>query len=82
MSILPLKTETIAVSVSFPDATILSVSLADGRKLHVPVSWFPRLVKATSEQRANYRFIGGGIGIHWPDIDEDLSVAGLLHGTH
>ena len=59
----------------------LIVSLADGRRLAVPLVWFPRLLRATPAQRENYELLGDGVGIHWPDIDEDLSVAGLLRGT-
>ena len=58
------------------------VSLVDGRTVSVPLVWFPRLAAATSEQRKNYELLGDGEGIHWPDIDEDLSVDGLLKGTH
>lgn len=57
----------------------LIVSLEDGRRLQVPLAWFPRLCKATSVQRRHYRLIGSGIGIHWPRIDEDISIAGLLN---
>ena len=56
----------------------LNVLLADGRKISVPLVWFPRLLHATAEQRQNFELLGDGEGIHWPDIDEDLSVAGLL----
>jgi Protein of unknown function (DUF2442) len=56
----------------------LVVVLADGRELAAPLVWFPRLVEATQEQRRNWRLIGRGHGIHWPDVDEDISVAGLL----
>ena len=59
----------------------LSVLLADGRRLSVPLAWFPRLLRATPAQRARFEILGDGQGIHWPDIDEDLSVAGLLRGT-
>lgn len=59
----------------------LSVELADGRRLSVPLVWFPRLLHATPEQRANWKFLGDGQGLHWPDVDEDLSVAGLLRGA-
>jgi hypothetical protein len=59
----------------------LSVLLADGRRLSVPLAWFPRLLRATPEQRARFEIIGEGQGIHWPDVDEDLSVAGLLRGA-
>ena len=59
----------------------LVVSLVDGRKLEVPLVWFPRLCKATPVQRSQYRLIGEGVGIHWPKIDEDISVEGLLNIT-
>ncbi|MBK8977632.1 MAG: DUF2442 domain-containing protein [Planctomycetes bacterium] len=59
----------------------LSVELADGRRVIVPLAWFPRLLHATNEQRLNWRLLSDGHGIHWPDVDEDLSVAGLLRGT-
>jgi hypothetical protein len=59
----------------------LTVVLADGRRISAPLTWFPRLLRATPAQRENFEFLGGGVGIHWPDIDEDLSVAGLLRGT-
>lgn len=59
----------------------LTVDLADGRRLAVPLTWFPRLLHATEEQRQNWQLLGDGEGIHWPEIDEDLSVAGLLRGT-
>jgi hypothetical protein len=56
------------------------VAFDDGRTLSVPLVWFPRLLDATAEQRANWRLTGQGEGIHWEDLDEDLSVAGLLRG--
>ncbi|HYL36098.1 MAG TPA: DUF2442 domain-containing protein [Bryobacteraceae bacterium] len=59
----------------------LIVTLVDGRKLSVPLAWFPKLLHATPGQRANSELLGDGEGIHWPSIDEDLSVAGLLLGT-
>jgi hypothetical protein len=59
----------------------LSVLLADGRRFSVPLAWFPRLLRATPAERAHFELIGDGQGIHWPDVDEDLSVAGLLRGT-
>ena len=58
----------------------LVVDLADGRTLSVPLAWYPRLAHATSTERANWRFIGRGEGIQWPDLDEDISVEGLLAG--
>lgn len=59
----------------------LSVRLMDGRRISVPLVWYPRLLNATEEQRKNWRIIGGGYGIHWEDIDEDLSTEGLLRGA-
>ena len=58
----------------------LSVLLADGRRICVPLAWFPRLLRASSARRAHFELLGDGQGIHWPDIDEDLSVSGLLRG--
>jgi hypothetical protein len=62
------------------DEDNLWVALADGRQIAVPLSYFPRLLKATENQRKNYILSGGGTGIHWDDIDEDISVQGLLLG--
>ena len=58
----------------------LSVDLEDGRTIAVPLSWFPRLAYATPEERQNFRIAGAGYGIHWPDLDEDIGVEGLLLG--
>jgi hypothetical protein len=58
----------------------LRVELADGRRLAVPLQWFPRLLNASEEARQHWELLGDGDGIHWPDADEDLSVAGLLKG--
>ncbi len=66
-----------AVDVEVQD-DLLHVRLEDGRELGVPIAWFPRLVSASPEQRDHWLLIGRGIGIHWPDVDEDISVAGLL----
>ena len=57
------------------------VDLLDGRTITVPLVWYPRLLSATPGQRANWRVAGGGFGIHWPDIDEDLSTEGMLRGS-
>ena len=59
-------------------ANVLRVELADGREISVPLNWFPRLRKATRSQRNKWRLIGGGVGIHWEDLDEDISVPALL----
>ncbi|GAB2528004.1 DUF2442 domain-containing protein [Rufibacter soli] len=66
-----------ALKVWFTDAKMY-VLLSDGREVGVPLEWFPALRDCTEEQRMNWRLIGNGLGIHWEDIDEDLSVAGLL----
>lgn len=77
MSTLANRVEPLAVDVSCTDDA-LTVVLADGREVSVPLEWFPRLRGATDDQRRHWRLIGGGIGIHWPDVDEDISVASLL----
>ena len=59
----------------------LSVDLIDGRTITVPLVWYPKLLYATPGQRTNWQICGGGYGIHWPDIDEDLSTEGLLRGA-
>ena len=68
------------VGVELDDDT-LSARLADGRVVSVPLVWFPRLLEATPEQRAKWVLSGAGYGIHWPDLDEDLSAEGLLRGA-
>lgn len=72
------KGQALAVDVSCTPHE-LSVALADGRIISVPLAWFPRLLEATPKQRTEWELIGGGIGIHWDGIDEDISVASLLH---
>jgi hypothetical protein len=59
----------------------LAVDLLDGRTIIVPLAWYPRLLNATAEQRSHWKLSGAGYGIHWPDIDEDLSTEGLLRGA-
>lgn len=59
----------------------ISVDLFDGRTITAPLAWYPRLLHATPEQRANWKIAGAGYGIHWPEIDEDLSTQGLLQGA-
>ena len=58
----------------------LRVYLTDGRWISVPIAWFPRLAHASATERANFELLGDGQGVHWPDVDEDISVAGLLAG--
>ena len=67
-------------NVHFTEDT-LSVDMIDGRTITVPLAWYPRLLHATPEQRQNWQISGAGFGIHWPDIDEDLSTEGLLRGA-
>jgi hypothetical protein len=74
-SVIEIRPKARDVSVNDDELTVL---LADGRKISVPLAWFPRLLHATADQRGNFELLGEGEGIHWPDIDEDLSVAGLL----
>ncbi|HWZ50129.1 MAG TPA: DUF2442 domain-containing protein [Granulicella sp.] len=77
MSTSPVELDPSAVGMAV-DAGMLPITLADGRELAAPLEWFPRLRDATPEQRNNWRLIGRGQGIYWPDVDEDISVAGLL----
>ena len=80
MSLPPLKLDSDAVDVEFTDTT-LRIVLADGRELAAPLEGFPRLRDATPAQRANWRLIGAGQGIHWPDLDEDVAVSTLLRSV-
>ena len=73
-------TSALAKSVVFTD-DLMNVHLLDGRIIGVPLAWFPRLLAAAPEQRTQCEIGGGGIGLHWEDLDEDLSVAGLLAGA-
>jgi len=73
------KPDPIAVEARV-DELSLYVRLGDGRELTVPLAWFPRLAEASPEARRNWRWIGGGVGMHWPDLDEDISIRGLLPG--
>jgi Protein of unknown function (DUF3532). len=71
--------EPLATGVAF-DGGLMRVGLSDGREIATPLEWFPRLREASPEERAGWRLIGGGVGIHWETIDEDISVEGLLAG--
>ncbi len=75
------ETCALAKSVQFSDDDMI-VALIDGRTITVPLAWFPRLATASQKQLANYELLGDGEGIHWSDVDEDISVAGLLRGNH
>ncbi len=77
MGILALRADERVTDVKFTKDA-LSVALHDGRTITVPLAWYPRLLNASAAERKNWRIAGGGYGIHWPDIDEDLSTEGLL----
>lgn len=80
-----MTTSTVATDERVMDVEVtedtLTVSLMDGRRMSVPIVWYPRLLHATQAQRDNWQVAGAGYGIHWPEIDEDLSVEGLLRGA-
>jgi len=78
MNTSPVKQFTAIATDVRVGSEMLQVYLSDGRIVSVPIEWFPKLRDASEKERNNWRLIGGGIGIHWEDIDEDLSVAGLL----
>ncbi|MCC6775557.1 MAG: DUF2442 domain-containing protein [Hyphomicrobiales bacterium] len=80
MPISPVKPDATAVDVTVLEDRLVVV-LADGRELATPLAWFPRLMEATPEQRRNWRLIGRGHGIHWPDIDEDIYISSLLRAA-
>lgn len=80
MTSLALRADPRVSAVRF-DADSLIVDLVDGRSISAPLAWFPRLFRATPAQRANWVISGGGFGLHWPDVDEDLSTEGLLRGA-
>jgi hypothetical protein len=80
MGILALSADERVKDVRFTTDTI-SVDLMDGRTITVPLAWYPRLLHAAPAQRENWEVCGGGYGVHWPDIDEDLSTEGLLRGA-
>lgn len=80
MGILAIRADERVRDVSFSEDSF-TVELMDGRAITTPLAWFPRLLHASSEQRQNWKISGAGYGIHWPDIDEDLSTEGLLRGA-
>lgn len=80
MGILAVRADERVKDVSFTEETI-SVDLIDGRTIVVPLAWHPRLLNATPDQRSNWEVCGGGYGIHWEEIDEDLSTEGILRGA-
>ena len=80
MGILALAADERVATVEFTEDA-LSVSLMDGRAITVPLAWYPRLLHASAVERNHWEICGGGYGIHWPDVDEDLSTEGLLRGA-
>jgi hypothetical protein len=80
MNTLAFKLDPDATDVEITDS-VLKVILADGRELSAPLEWFPRLRDASKSQRANWRLIGGGQGVHWPELDEDIAVSTLLRSS-
>lgn len=80
MSTLKVEARPLAQTVSFSEAELI-VNLVDGRVIMVPLNWFPLLAQASEQQLKNWQLLGDGDGIHWPDLDEDLSVQGLLYGN-
>ena len=80
MGIMATRADERVRNVSFTD-DFLTVELYDGRSISVPLVWYPRLLHATVEQRAQWQISGGGYGIHWPGVDEDLSTEGILRGA-
>lgn len=74
------KMHVLVKSMQFSDDDMI-VLLVDGRTIAIPLNWFPRLATASQKQLINYELLGDGEGIHWPDVDEDISVAGLLRGN-
>ncbi|MCB1862116.1 MAG: DUF2442 domain-containing protein [Gammaproteobacteria bacterium] len=80
MSTLAIDVNPLAEAIQCTEDELI-VSLVDGRKISAPLAWFPCLANASMEERNNWELLGDGQGIHWPDIDEDLSVSGLLKGT-
>jgi hypothetical protein len=81
MSTLAAELNPLAQNVTFTESSLV-VELLDGRIITTPLLWFSRLAAASKEQLKNWELLGNGEGVHWPEIDEDLSVAGLLDGTH
>ena len=77
MNTLTIEKSVYAKDIRFEDTKMI-VLLEDGREISIPIDWFPKLRDASSKQRSNWRFIGKGEGIHWEEIDEDISVEGLL----
>lgn len=80
MSTLILEVGDVKVQNVIVGEDVLEVDLSDGRSISAPLAWYPRLLNSTLSERSNWRLVGGGEGIHWPDLDEDISVENLLSG--
>jgi Protein of unknown function (DUF2442) len=80
MNISAKVTDERVLDVRFDEHSLI-VDLMDGRTISAPLAWYPRLLNATSDQRSHWEKCGGGYGIHWPEVDEDLSTEGLLRGA-
>jgi hypothetical protein len=81
MSSSAIRVRTARVQTALVSDESLTVDLTDGRTISVPLEWYPRLVHATREERNNWRLVGDGEGLHWPDLDEDISVENILAGN-
>jgi hypothetical protein len=81
MSTLVLETEPIAVQVAITDEELI-VDLTDGRRMMVPLAWYPRLLLASPAERQNFQLLGDGYAIEWPDLDEHIGIEGMLAGRH
>jgi len=81
MSTLVLEIDPLATTIAVTDEDI-TVDLADGRRIVVPLAWYPRLFSATDAERRNWRLLGDGYAIEWPDLDEHIGIEGLLAGRH
>lgn len=80
MSSLAIKFDDRAIDISFTQSALHFI-LADGREISAPLEWFPKLRDASEADRDNWRFIGHGMGVHWPNLDEDIAVRTLIHGN-
>jgi hypothetical protein len=81
MRTLVLETEPIAVQVAITDEELI-VDLTDGRRMMVPLAWYPRLLLASPAERQNFQLLGDGYAIEWPDLDEHIGIEGMLAGRH
>ena len=80
MTTLILDSASLRATAVHVTSDTLMIELADGRSIAAPLAWYPRLLHGSENERGNFRFIGGGEGIHWPDLDEDISIEGIVAG--